>query len=434
MRSWRKRPTTPSACRPQPATAGEARPGAARPRRLPRDRVDLSVVVVFYNMRREAQRTLHSLSRAYQEDIDDLDYEVIVVENGSADDQRLGEEFVRGFGPEFRYLDLGADATPSPAPALNRGIADLARRVARADDRRRPRAHAGRPALRSCGPARPTRRRSWPPSSGTSARASRATRSTPATTRRTRTGCSSEIDWPDDGYRLFEIGHFIGDRDWFDGLWESNCLFVPRALLEQVGGFDETFSMPGGGYANLDLFERLGATPGRHRGRDPRRGLVPPAARRHDHQPARYRRAPRRLMRYREHYERLRERPFRGPGKPRHFVGTARRLGAAHAAALGDGRKAFRDAQDVDADGLPKQPMPVPEQLQGEFTEAFWRSLAWQRLTWLGERVERAPTDLVAYQELLAEVRPDWIVAVGAGDGGAPGSSPRSATCSTTAG
>ena len=61
-----------------------------------------------------------------------------------------------------------------------------------------------------------------------------------------------------DGYRLFEIGHFIGDRDWFDGIIESNCLFVPRKLLEQVGGFDESFSMPGGGYANLDLFERLG--------------------------------------------------------------------------------------------------------------------------------------------------------------------------------
>ena len=37
------------------------------------------------------------------------------------------------------------------------------------------------------------------------------------------------IEWPRDGYRLFEIGHFIGDRDWFDGVWESNCMFVPRA-------------------------------------------------------------------------------------------------------------------------------------------------------------------------------------------------------------
>ena len=65
-------------------------------------------------MRREAARTLHSLSRSYQQGVDDLDYEVIVVENGSAPDQRLGEEFVRSFGPEFRYVDLGDEATPSP--------------------------------------------------------------------------------------------------------------------------------------------------------------------------------------------------------------------------------------------------------------------------------------------------------------------------------
>jgi cephalosporin hydroxylase len=61
----------------------------------------------------------------------------------------------------------------------------------------------------------------------------------------------------------------------------------------------------------------------------------------------------------------------------------------------------------------------VPDQLQGEMTDAFWRSLAWQDVRWLGYRVERAPTDLVAYQELVADVRPEWIVAVGAGDGAA---------------
>ena len=64
-----------------------------------RTRVDLSVIVVFYNMRREAARTLHSLSRSYQRGIDELAYEVIVVENGSAPDEVLGEEFVRSFGP-----------------------------------------------------------------------------------------------------------------------------------------------------------------------------------------------------------------------------------------------------------------------------------------------------------------------------------------------
>ena len=44
----------------------------------------LTVVVVFYNMRREAARTLHSLSRSYQRHVQDLDYEVLVIDNGSA--------------------------------------------------------------------------------------------------------------------------------------------------------------------------------------------------------------------------------------------------------------------------------------------------------------------------------------------------------------
>ena len=124
------------------------------------DAATLSVVVVFYDMRREAERTLHSLSRAYQQEIDDLDYEVIVVENGSSDEQRLGEDFVRGFGPEFRYLDLGSDATPSPAYALNRGIAiSRGESLALMIDG----AHVltpGRPALRHARACAPTRRRS----------------------------------------------------------------------------------------------------------------------------------------------------------------------------------------------------------------------------------------------------------------------------------
>ena len=35
----------------------------------------------------------------------------------------------------------------------------------------------------------------------------------------------------------------------------------PAALLEQLGGFDESFSVAGGGYANLDFYERLGSSP-----------------------------------------------------------------------------------------------------------------------------------------------------------------------------
>ena len=72
----------------------------------------------------------------------------------------------------------------------------------------------------------------------------------------------AEIDWPTDGYRLFEIGHFIGDRDWFDGEWESNCIFVPRAWSIRWAGWTRASRSPGGGFVNLDFFERMVGTPG----------------------------------------------------------------------------------------------------------------------------------------------------------------------------
>ena len=129
------------------------------------------------------------------------------------------------------------------------------------------------------------------------------------------------IGWPADGYRLFDIGHFAGDRDWFDGLWESNCLFVPRDLLRQVGGFDEAFATAGGGYANLDLYERLASSPDVqittilgegsfhqiHGGTTT--NLADPLERRN------------RIQSYAREFAELRGRPFMGPEKPIHLVG-----------------------------------------------------------------------------------------------------------------
>ena len=85
-----RRPRRP---RGRASSTGAPRPPLAP--EAPADAVDLSVVVVFYNMRREAARTLQSLSRSYQEELDDIDYEVIVVENGSDESEKLGADFVR---------------------------------------------------------------------------------------------------------------------------------------------------------------------------------------------------------------------------------------------------------------------------------------------------------------------------------------------------
>jgi len=126
-----------------------------------------------------------------------------------------------------------------------------------------------------------------------------------------------------------------------------------------------------------------------------------------------------RVFGYSQHYAELRGRAFKGPGKPIHYVGrfhtpAARRTkprrlsGQAFAEAVGPGG----------IDGPPTTPVPVPQELRVSFTDAVWRNMPWRDTRWLGRPVGSAPTDLIAYQELVARVRPDWIVEVGPGDGG----------------
>ncbi|MGH9025873.1 MAG: CmcI family methyltransferase [Acidimicrobiia bacterium] len=403
---------------PVAVTAPRAPSGSApRPSVAPPTSKDLSVVVVFYDMRREAARTLHSLSRAYQQGIETLDYEVIVVENGSVDSEKLGDGFVRSFGPEFRYLDLGEQATPSPADALNRGAALAGgQSIAFMVDG----AHVLTPGVLQHGMAGLTTyapsiavTQQWYVGPGQQGDQMRA-----GYDQTYEDNLFDRIEWPSDGYRLFEIGHFIGDRDWLDGLWESNCIFVPRKLIEQAGCFDEAFSVPGGGYANLDFYERIGCTPdvkvvtilGEGSFHQVHGGTttneVDTDGRR------------RRIVSYGEHFADLRGRDFKGPGKTIHYVGSmipsalrtrARRMTAA----------AFREARaNTGPDGLPTGPSPMPEELRTNFVDAFWHSLVWRETNWLGLRVANTPTDLLAYQELIEQVRPDWVIETGAGDGG----------------
>ena len=67
------------------------------------------------------------------------------------------------------------------------------------------------------------------------------------------------IDWPNDGYRLFEIGTMDESSldGWFQPIAESNALFLRRELWDLLDGFDERFDAPGGGLINFDTFHRL---------------------------------------------------------------------------------------------------------------------------------------------------------------------------------
>jgi cephalosporin hydroxylase/glycosyltransferase involved in cell wall biosynthesis len=377
---------------------------------------DLSIIVVVYNMRREAVRTLHSLSRAYQRGVEGLDYEVIVVENGSASDQVLGEEFVRSFGVEFRYLDLGAMATPSPGEALNRGLAIASGKViAFMIDG----AHVLTPGVLRYGVVGI---RTYEPAIAMTQIFYVGPGEQPDAVRDGYNQAFEDqlfrrIEWPLDGYRLFDIAHFAGDRDWFDGLWESNCIFVPRGLLKQYGAFDERFAVPGGGYANLEFYERMARTPGVN--------VVTMLGEGSFHQvhggtttnADPYRRRALNFM-YRDDFEELTGRPFRGAAKTLHFVGTMF-PGAARTRPRRMTAKALVNYKvGQGPDDLPSGPTPIPTDLKLTFIDAFWRSLSWRGTTWLGHRVMKTPTDLFAYQELIQQVRPDCIIETGTQHGG----------------
>jgi cephalosporin hydroxylase len=379
---------------------------------------DLSVVIVAYDMRREMVRSLRALTRAYQRGIEDLDYEVIVVENGSPPEGRLDPDWVRSFGPEFRYVDMGADATPSPTVALNRGIevsrgTNLALMVDGAHILTPGVLRFGMAGLTTYAPAIVATQQ-WYVGPGQQGDAM-------------QTGYDQDyedklfegIAWPEDGYRLFDIGHFVGTRDWFDGVWESNCLFVPRSVVEQAGGFDDGFSMPGGGYTNLEIYERLGSTPGVtvasiigegsfhqvHGGTTTNQ--VDPEERRA------------RVFGYGEHFKELRGRRFISPNKPIHYVGGLQTSSARRTHPRRMTATAFANAQSAAGpDGRPDEPAPMAEDLRASFVEAYWRTLVWRNTTWLGQRVPIPPTDLVTYQEIVATVRPDVIIETGTGGGG----------------
>jgi len=67
-----------------------------------------------------------------------------------------------------------------------------------------------------------------------------------------------ESGWTEDGYRLFDIAALAGSSEggFFLPAGESNALFLPRRLWRELGGFDERFQSPGGGYVNLDAYRR----------------------------------------------------------------------------------------------------------------------------------------------------------------------------------
>lgn len=227
-------------------------------RRQPR-RPKISIVVVLYNIPREAPRSLHSLSSGYQRHIDPEDYEVIVVDNGSS--PPVDPEFVASFGVNFRLIRIDP-APPSPALAVNRGIAEARGDIIgiMIDGARIASPGLVHFALHGAQlyDTAVVATLGWYLGFDFQRFAMRA-----GYDQAREDELLASVGWQQDGYRLFEIATMDESsvEGWFFPLAESNALFMRRERWSDLGGVEERFDTPGGGLLNLDTYARAMAQP-----------------------------------------------------------------------------------------------------------------------------------------------------------------------------
>ena len=220
----------------------------------------VSVVVIVYDMPAQAANTLRSLASGYQVGVDQSDYEVIVVENGS--DNNLPAQVIDSLPGNFSYY-LRENAEQTPAHAINFGASKArGRHVCIMIDGARmltpgvirhillghrlfdtavvsvPGYHLGRELQQEA------------VNSGYGLDEERA--------------LLRSVEWPADGYRLFDIACLSGScaAGFFLPNSESNCISMPRGMWDQLGGYDTRFDLRGGGLINLDFYKRACELPG----------------------------------------------------------------------------------------------------------------------------------------------------------------------------
>lgn len=216
--------------------------------------VRLSVLLVVYDMPREAPRTLASMVPPFQKDVQLTDYEVLVLDNGSS--RRVSGAFIRSMPENVRFLDV-PQPDGSPGNALNWGVQQTSA-----------------PHVMCC-------------IDGARIFSDRLIADTIRVIERFQQSFVYTLGWhlgPDvqmnsvkNGYTQQVEDELLDKADWMnnpDALFgisvlagssrqglagpinESNAFCLPRSAYEQMGGYDPRFKIPGGSLSNLEMFER----------------------------------------------------------------------------------------------------------------------------------------------------------------------------------
>jgi glycosyltransferase involved in cell wall biosynthesis len=216
----------------------------------------LSIVVISYNMTRELPRTLFTLRHPYQKDIDNNDIEILVVDNGTNEPAEISEDW-----HNVQYLNF-QNPTHSPVSAINYGLARAkAELVGVMIDGARM---ASPNLLNYAILANKLNDRSVISSMAYHLGAEVQMQSVlKGYNQLEEDKLLASVPWQTDGYRLFDISVFAGSsaQGWFAPTAESNALFMPTTLWNELGGYETKFQTPGGGLVNLDTYLRATELP-----------------------------------------------------------------------------------------------------------------------------------------------------------------------------
>jgi hypothetical protein len=220
----------------------------------------ISFIVIVFDMPEQAEKTVLSLGCDYQTGVDADDYEVIIVENESANTMR--QEFIDQLPANCSYY-CREETQPTPAHAISFGASkargqniclmiDGARMLTPGVVRNILLGHRLFDSAIVSVPGYHLGHKLQQESVNS------------GYGRDEELALLNSIAWPADGYRLFEVSCFSGSSapGFFLANSESNCLSMPAGVWHELGGCDSRFNLSGGGFINLDFYRRACEFPG----------------------------------------------------------------------------------------------------------------------------------------------------------------------------